>query len=145
MGIHNTPTIYNQGQGGGGGSQSINAKDYFEWFYNNVAGDWPDKFIFKAELVGNILVMHFDTNYQSIYLDDTLIRIKESAPIRFGYKFSQYCVGYSDGNFKPNDRLGTIGNWTGSNGAFSDRVVKFYSGSQVRYWEADISVIVDKI
>lgn len=119
------------------------SKDVTNQFEQLVSGG---NFIFHAELTGNILVMHFDSNYNGVYTSEDLFKIKDTAPFRFKYKWSQYAVGFSDNNSsQPNDRIGTFTNGNGTDGAFSPQIVHFYAGSQVRFWEADISVIVTSV
>lgn len=102
-------------------------------------------FIFKAYKCGSLLHMHIDTNYA--YSPSTgwtnIARINQDAGFRFCYQFAQYAVGLYDNKLQPNDRLATYTNWVGANNQFSTTDVKLYAGSQVRYWLADITVIVE--
>lgn len=103
------------------------------------------QFIFKAYKCGSLLHMHIDTNYA--YNPTTgwtnIARINQDAGFRFCYQFAQYAVGYYDNKVQPNDRLATYTNWVGANNQFSTTDIKLYAGSQVRYWLADITVIVE--
>lgn len=136
MGIYNTPTIYNQGQGGGGGSAGVDVSEYF------VKADAA--VVINAYKVCNLLHIHFCWDYNLhqnlITGDNILLATLTGAPFKFKYKFQQTVTGCYDNNKMPNDRIGYIGNWgTSDNQYYNDKLI-FKTGSSVRFWYCDFVV-----